>query len=428
MATLRADLIKETTATTGTGTVTLSAISGWARFSNAFSVSDVVPYIILDANGNKETGFGTVGASNTLARTTPSSTLVGSTYDNTTPTAITLSGSATVLCGPIAALTVDTANIAADAVTYAKIQNVSATDKLLGRSTAGAGDVEEITCTAAGRALIDDADAAAQRTTLAAAGTAVANTFTANQTIQSTDAGATGPVIYLDHNSASPAASDNNGIMTMRGRNSSASSVDYLTIVSQIVDPTAGSEDSKMGVLTMTAGAQAYSLYVGAGTYTPNATGGDKGIDTINAKAVYDDNVLLTCYAIEAYKTGTVDAAYWDDTVLDLEIPAQPALIEIQPGGEQIVKRPAQPAKIEVQTHAPATRFAERAAELLDPAQYATAWKATGHLPAMPSPAEWEAAGRKMALGDVMQRLWETVECQAIHIDKLLQRIEALGG
>lgn len=53
-----------------------------------------------------------------------------------------------------------------DVVTYAKLQNVSATDKLLGRSTAGAGDVEEITCTAAGRALIDDADATAQRTTL----------------------------------------------------------------------------------------------------------------------------------------------------------------------------------------------------------------------------------------------------------------------
>ena len=53
-----------------------------------------------------------------------------------------------------------------DAVTYAKIQNVSATDKLLGRSSAGAGDVEEIACTSAGRALLDDADAAAQRTTL----------------------------------------------------------------------------------------------------------------------------------------------------------------------------------------------------------------------------------------------------------------------
>ena len=56
--------------------------------------------------------------------------------------------------------------IATDAVTYAKIQNVSATDKVLGRVTAGAGDVEEIACTAAGRALLDDADAAAQRTTL----------------------------------------------------------------------------------------------------------------------------------------------------------------------------------------------------------------------------------------------------------------------
>jgi len=63
-------------------------------------------------------------------------------------------------------LGIDTPELKASAVTYAKIQNVSATDKLLGRSSAGAGVVEEITCTAAGRALIDDADAAAQRTTL----------------------------------------------------------------------------------------------------------------------------------------------------------------------------------------------------------------------------------------------------------------------
>lgn len=56
--------------------------------------------------------------------------------------------------------------IANDAVTYAKVQNVTATDKILGRSSSGAGVVEEIDCTSAGRALIDDADAAAQRTTL----------------------------------------------------------------------------------------------------------------------------------------------------------------------------------------------------------------------------------------------------------------------
>ena len=58
------------------------------------------------------------------------------------------------------------AGLASAAVTYDKIQNVSATDRLLGRTSAGAGSVEEITCTAAGRALLDDADAATQRATL----------------------------------------------------------------------------------------------------------------------------------------------------------------------------------------------------------------------------------------------------------------------
>lgn len=40
---------------------------------------------------------------------------------------------------------IGTDELAADAVTYAKMQNVSATNRILGRSTAGAGDVEEIT-------------------------------------------------------------------------------------------------------------------------------------------------------------------------------------------------------------------------------------------------------------------------------------------
>lgn len=56
-------------------------------------------------------------------------------------------------------VTVDVAN---DSITYAKIQNVSATDKVLGRSTAAAGDVEEIPCTASGRAMLAAATAAAQ--------------------------------------------------------------------------------------------------------------------------------------------------------------------------------------------------------------------------------------------------------------------------
>ena len=71
--------------------------------------------------------------------------------------------------------TIQSSEIDAGAVTYAKIQNISATDKILGRSTAGAGVTEEIACTAAGRALIDDASAADQRTTL---GVATAQAYT----------------------------------------------------------------------------------------------------------------------------------------------------------------------------------------------------------------------------------------------------------
>ena len=77
---------------------------------------------------------------------------------------------------------VTTAKIANDAVTYAKLQNVSTTDRLLGRSSAGAGDVEEVTCTAFGRSLIDDADAAAARSTLSVQPTA-SPAFTGNATI-----------------------------------------------------------------------------------------------------------------------------------------------------------------------------------------------------------------------------------------------------
>ena len=115
------------------------------------------------ARGNL--GLGTLATQNGTFSGTSSGT-------NTGDQTITLTGDATGTGTGSFAVT-----IANGAVTYAKIQNVSATDKLLGRSTSGAGPVEEITCTAAGRALLDDADATAQRTTLGLA--AIAETGSA---------------------------------------------------------------------------------------------------------------------------------------------------------------------------------------------------------------------------------------------------------
>ena len=64
-----------------------------------------------------------------------------------------------------------------DAVTYAKIQNVSATNRLLGRSSAGAGDIEEIACTAFARTILDDANASTARSTLGLGAVATGDTI-----------------------------------------------------------------------------------------------------------------------------------------------------------------------------------------------------------------------------------------------------------
>ena len=76
-------------------------------------------------------------------------------------------------------------------------QFASATDKLIGRSTAGAGELEEIACTAAGRALLDDASAAAQLTTLGAAAAATAPVISTGTAAPSTTPAKVGD-IYID--------------------------------------------------------------------------------------------------------------------------------------------------------------------------------------------------------------------------------------
>lgn len=95
---------------------------------------------------------------------------------------------------------IDTAHIADGSVTLAKLANL-ATDKVIGRQSAGTGVPEAVTCTAAGRALIDDADASAQRTTLG-----LGTLATQNGTFSGTSSGTNTGDVTLGAVGAAPSA------------------------------------------------------------------------------------------------------------------------------------------------------------------------------------------------------------------------------
>lgn len=69
---LIADRVKETTSTTGTGTLTLAgAATGFRTFNNAFGQNVFFYYVILDGNGTAwETGRGYMSSSTALVRDT----------------------------------------------------------------------------------------------------------------------------------------------------------------------------------------------------------------------------------------------------------------------------------------------------------------------------------------------------------------------
>ena len=88
---------KETTTTTGTGAVALSAVTGFPRFADVLSVGQYVDYAIQDGN-NWEWGVGKVAAGNTLERTLVTAKFDGGTYSKNPASPLSLSGSATVFC------------------------------------------------------------------------------------------------------------------------------------------------------------------------------------------------------------------------------------------------------------------------------------------------------------------------------------------
>jgi hypothetical protein len=162
--------------------------------------------------------------------------------------------------------------IANDAVTYAKMQNVSATDRLLGRSTAGAGDVEEIVCTSAARSILDDATIADILTTL----TLASSTYTpTSSNVSNIDASTTFLCRYYRHAAGVRVYGQLNVDATAAAANAELTLTlpiapsGNFTLIGQASGGVAGwSNTNNFGVVAATVGAMTVTIriYVTSGT------------------------------------------------------------------------------------------------------------------------------------------------------------------
>ncbi|MBY0238130.1 MAG: hypothetical protein K2X55_02340 [Burkholderiaceae bacterium] len=96
--------IKQTTSTTGTGSLTVAAVTGYPTLAAAFAVGQPFAYALLDATGLfLEAGIGYLSDATTLVRARVSATFLGGVYSISAPTAVSLTGTTTVICTPHAA-------------------------------------------------------------------------------------------------------------------------------------------------------------------------------------------------------------------------------------------------------------------------------------------------------------------------------------
>jgi len=338
----------------------------------------------------------------------------------------------------------------------------------------GSGTAALATFTSAGRALVDDANAAAQRTTLGLGTAATQNTGTSGSTVPLLDTSPTfsGGALTVQATGTfgdiqvrrADAHGDNAvvGRIVFRGTDDAANNQAFGEMTVVCIQDANGAETADYRFATFQAGTLANRMQVGGGIYHASATGGDKGNNTINFGAVYDDNVLLTCMAMaEEFRTkGGIDLEKWDAMVPDLIIPEVretiPVMIEkqvkrtideqtedglvrrtvivtervqkidLEPvwdefgNGIDVVEHPVveevvTPAQTVSRIHRTARIFkamCDAGFDPRDPEQYFAKMRADEALPGMPTQLDWEHNG--LCMGEMFSRKWLAMEMLAI--------------
>ena len=283
---------------------------------------------------------------------------------------------------------------------------------------------------------VDDSGAMSGLTFLTAAATAK---FSPQIVVNAEYAGTTAGYVNFQKGRSSGPVQNGDTIGTFVGQaRDSASALRTSAYFSFDVSaaPAAGSVDGKVSFYTTQSAATALRLTIQSGLLVGAATGGDKGVGTVNATAVYDDNTLLTCYVFDAALDGDIIPSKWDAKVPDRTIEAVYEDREIDTGemdgsGQAITRRERHlvaKAKTEKRRHDDMRKFRARLGTDTDPLdldKYIAHWRTKRHLTSMPNEATFDPV-KGLPSGAWIQRLVETVEIQAIHIAQLHERLKAL--
>ena len=93
--------INQTTTTTGTGDLTLTAVSGAPTFTDVFDVNQLFSYSLLTAEGLFiESGLAYLSSATVMVRAKVNATYSGGTYTKVSAAAVSLSGTTTIICTP----------------------------------------------------------------------------------------------------------------------------------------------------------------------------------------------------------------------------------------------------------------------------------------------------------------------------------------